>query len=422
MNDSAMQSRVFRVDQFQNPSLPPVRLRELERAESQELELSAERVLASARATTGLSDFGDREFIERLSLLLREVEADQNVWKEAKQRFAGQCTKAAANRLKIRDFLLRHPEVHDIAISRPIFITGLPRSGTTHLENLIAADRRLRYLPVFLGSEPVPAPGEVTGPDGVDSRWIRSNEHWNMMKTNPIMAAMHEHSPDHACGENELQIPDFASYQWEWMADVPRWRDYYYSQDQTPHYEYARTVLKAISFQFPDDRRWILKGNAQSEQLPILGKVYPDATIVMTHRDPLAILQSVLTMRGLAVLAHQKRPDIKAHVTYWVDRIEHMLRAYMRDMHKIPDSRRVDLLFQDVMDDDVGTAQKVLEASGLPRSTESIQDMRDYMDNHPRGRDGRVVYDLEGNFQLNVAELRQRFRFYTDRFPVKLEV
>ena len=113
------------------------------------------------------------------------------------------------------------------------------------------------------------------------------------------MEALHEHSPDHACGDNELQIPDFASYQWEWMADVPRWRDYYLSADQTPHYAYGRTMLKAIAFQHPDDRRWILKGNQHSEQLPVLTRVYPDATIVMTHRDPLAILQSVLTMRGL---------------------------------------------------------------------------------------------------------------------------
>jgi hypothetical protein len=151
-------------------------------------------------------------------------------------------------------------------------------------------------------------------------------------------------------------------------------------------------------------------------------KTYPDAIIVMTHRDPLAILQSVLTMRGLAVLAHQKEPNVQAHVSYWVDRIEHMLRAYIDDMDAVPAGQRVDLLFQDVMADDVGTAQKVLEAAGLPSSAESIQDMRDYMEHHPRGRAGRVVYDLEGNFKLDINALRERFRFYTDRFAVRHEV
>lgn len=422
MSASAVQTKVFRVDQFQNPSLTPERRAALEAVEAIPLDMSVEAVLSAARDATGLSDFGPEDFKERLGRLLGEVEADGNVWKEAKQRFVQACVKAAANRLKIRDYLTRHPDVHDIVIDRPIFITGLPRSGTTHLENLIAADRRLRYLPVYLGSEPVPAPGEEMCDGDVDPRWKRADRHWSRMKANPIMAAMHEHSPDHACGENELQMPDFASYQWEWMADVPGWRDFSYVTDQTPHYQYARTVLQAIVHQFPDERRWILKGNAQSEQLPVLDRVYPDSIIVMTHRDPLAILQSVLTMRGLAVLAHQKVPDVQAHVAYWVDRIEHMLRAFLRDMEQIPRSRRVDLLFQDVMADDVGSAQKVLEAAGLPSSRESEQDMRDYMAHHPRGRDGRVVYDLEGNFKLDVGELRERFSFYTDRFPVRHEV
>lgn len=422
MSAGTVRTQVFHVDEFKDPKLPEEQKKVLEAAEAETLDMSVDAVLRAAMARTGLDDFGAEDFKDRLGRLLSEVEADDNVWKSAKKRFVDACIKAAANRLKNRDFLKRHPEVHDVQIDRPIFITGLPRSGTTHLENLIAADRRLRYLPVYLGSEAVPTPGEKPGPDGKDPRWVRSNEHWNRMKANPIMAAMHEHSPDHACGENELQIPDFASYQWEWMADVPRWRDFYYSQDQTPHYEYGRTILKAIAFQFPSERRWILKGNAQSEQLPVLTRVYPDCTIVMTHRDPVAILQSVLTMRGLAVLAHQKVPDIQAHVNYWVDRIEHMLRAYMRDMDTVPAERRIDLMFQDVMADDVGSAQKVLAAAGLQPSEESAGDMQRYMEEHPRGRDGRVVYDLEGNFGLDLKALRERFRFYTDHFPVRLEV
>lgn len=422
MSASAVRTQVFHVDEFKDPGLPEEQRKVLEAAEAEALDMSVDGVLRAAVERTGLDDFGPEDFKDRLGRLLSEVEADANVWKSAKKRFVDTCVKAAANRLKNRDFLKRHPEVHDIQIDRPIFITGLPRSGTTHLENLIAADRRLRYLPVYLGSEAVLAPGEKPGSDGKDPRWLRSNEHWSRMKANPIMAAMHEHSPDHACGENELQIPDFASYQWEWMADVPRWRDFYYSQDQTPHYEYGRTMLKAIAYQFPSECRWILKGNAQSEQLTVLNRVYPDCTIVMTHRDPVAILQSVLTMRGLAVLAHQKVPNIQAHVTYWVDRIEHMLRAYMRDMDTIPAERRIDLMFQDVMADDVGSAQTVLTAAGLPPSEESARDMQRYMEEHPRGRDGRVVYDLEGNFGLDLKALRERFRFYTDHFPVRLEV
>jgi hypothetical protein len=422
MQTQSVPTKTFRVDEFRNPTLPEERRRVLEATESQPLDMSVAGVLQAAQARTGLDDFGPLDFKDRLSRLLEEVQADTNVWKASKIQFVEACVNAAANRLRNREFLKRQPQAHDIVVDRPIFIVGLPRSGTTHLENLIASDRRLRYLPVYLGAQAAPTPGEVPGPDGRDPRWHRSNQRWERVRANPIMAAMHEHSPDHACGENELQIPDFASYQWEWLADVPKWRDFYYTEDQTPHYEYARTMLKAIAFQQPNERRWILKGNAQSEQLPALMKVYPDATIVMTHRDPLAILQSVLTMRGLSVLNSQKTPDIAAHVTYWVDRIERMLRAYMHDMDVVPAGRRMDLLFQDVMADDVSTAQKVLAAAGLSATPESAQDMREYMEHHPRGRDGRVVYDLAGNFKLDLNVLRNRFRFYSDRFAVRHEV
>ncbi|WP_395394901.1 sulfotransferase [Novosphingobium sp. BL-8A] len=417
-----VQTKVFKVEQFRNPGIAPERRAELEAAEAEPLDMSVEGILADARAQTGLSDFGPMDFTQRLGALVGEVAANPNLWRFAKAQFRAACVKQAANRLKNKAFLDTHPEVDDQVIDRPIIIVGLPRSGTTHLENLIAADRRLRHLPVYLGSEAVLAPGEAAGADGLDPRWVRSSAHWERMKQNAIMAAMHEHSPDHACGENELQMPDFTTYQWEWMAEVPAWRDYLLGHDQTPHYAYGKRMLKAIAYQFPSDRRWILKGNQHSEQIPALIANYPDAYIVQIHRDPLALLQSVLTMRGLSVLAHQKQPDIPGHVAYWVDRIERMLRAYLRDMDKVPEGQRLDVLFGDVIADDVGTAQRVLEFAGLPSSEESVADMRAYMDSHPRGKDGRVVYDLAGDFNLDIPALRQRFAFYTDRFRVKQEV
>ena len=139
-------------------------------------------------------------------------------------------------------------------IDRPIDVVALPRSGSTHLENLVGADRRLRHLPVYLAAQPAPAPGEDPGPTASIRAGRAPTARWELMSQNEILAAMHEHSPDHACGENELQIPDFASYQWEWMAHVPRFRDHYLADDQTPHYRYMRDVLALVAHQLPGDR------------------------------------------------------------------------------------------------------------------------------------------------------------------------
>ena len=246
-----------------------------------------------------------------------------------------------------------HPAALQEVIDRPINVVALPRSGSTHLENLLASDRRLRHLPVYLAAQPAPQPGENPGPDGIDPRWVRANAKWERLRQNEIMAAIHEHSPDHACGENELQIPDFASYQWEWMANVPDFRDYYLSTDQTPHYLYMRDVLKAIAHQFPGEERWMLKSNQHSEQLGPLLAAYPDAMVVMIHRDPVATLRSLLTMRGMALKISQKWPDIDAHVDYWLAGLRRMLSTYMRDRHLVPDGQLVEVMFADIVTDDV---------------------------------------------------------------------
>src|SRR5215211_2680080 len=213
-----MAVRVLRVEGMREDTRGPQERAVLEAAEEQPLEMSVESILDAARADTGLDDFGSMDFTERLGLLVGEVEADDNVWKAHKATFVGQCVQAAANRLLIRRYWDANPGALDVTIERPVNVIALPRSGSTHLENLVGADRRLRHLPVYLAAQPAPRPGEQPGPDGVDPRWARADARWRMMSQNEILAALHEHSPDHACGENELQVPDFGSYQWEWMA------------------------------------------------------------------------------------------------------------------------------------------------------------------------------------------------------------
>ena len=108
-----------------------------------------------------------------------------------------------------------------------------------------------------------------------------------MQQTLPNIAAMHPMNPNHIHEELELMGPDFASYNFEWLCQCPRWRDHYYASDQTPHYEYMKTVLKILTWQDGDDgsnTRWVLKCPQHPEQLTVLHKVFPDATIAVTHR------------------------------------------------------------------------------------------------------------------------------------------
>jgi hypothetical protein len=235
----------------------------------------------------------------------------------------------------------------------------------------------------------------------------------------PFLAAMHPMNPDHIHEELELMGPDFASYNYEWLAPSPQWRDHYLGTDQTPHYEYMKTVLKILQWQQGPDR-WVLKCPQHMEQLTILNKVFPDATIAITHRDPVAVIQSAITMLGYGQRMNRKQVDLQGLLTYWSDRIESLLRSCVRDRDSLAPERTIDVPFNEFMADDIGTVKKIYECANLDFNEGARLQLQGYMDAHPRGKEGRIIYDLEGDFGISREQLRQRFAFYFERFPAAL--
>jgi hypothetical protein len=305
---------------------------------------------------------------------------------------------------------------------KPVIVVGLPRSGTTHLVNLLAADSRFRSLPLWESYEPVPNPNEAASPDGVDPRWARCQASWEAMQQGaPHIAAMHPMAPDHVHEENELAGPDFSNYNIEWVARTPRWRDYYLANDQTPHYAYIKTVLQILQWYRPGER-WVLKSPQHLEQLGPLLATFPDATIVMTHRDPVAVIQSTITMLTYGARTAYRSPQPTWYRDYWADRIRRLLDASVRDRPLVPTDRCIDVLFHEYMADQPGTLARVYDCAGIELTDQANAEHQHYLDAHPRGRDGQVVYDLRGDFAVTPEALREPFGFYLDRFPIRIEV
>ncbi len=196
----------IRIDDLSAPLLNDMQRMGIEYGESTPTELSVDAVCAAAAARTGLSDFGPYDFRERLGVQLAEMDADEERTGLGRLLMFSDCTRYAANRLLIYDLLTRHPEILEIPIIRPVIVVGLPRSGTTHLVNLLAADTRFRSMPLWESYEPVPNPKEPSEVDGVDPRWTRCEGTWQAMQTAaPFVAAMHPMEPDHVHEEIELQ-------------------------------------------------------------------------------------------------------------------------------------------------------------------------------------------------------------------------
>ena len=386
-----------------------------------ELDFTVDGILTDARNATGLDDFGPDDFLERLGLLVDEWSADDGLTGIGRLTLWNKLTLFSRNRLLIQDHLKRHPEVHDVEIERPIIVVGLPRSGTTHLLNLLAADSSKHSLPLWESYEPLPMPGEAAGDDGVDPRYARCAAQWDaIQKSSPFLAAMHPMNPDHIHEELELMGPDFASYNFEWLAMSPRWRDHYYAHDQTPHYAYMKTVLKILQSR-RGPGRWVLKCPQHLEQLPVLLETFPDATFAVTHRDPVSVIQSAVTMLAYGQRNGRKRIEAKALIEYWTDRVEHLLRACVRDRALLPADRSVDVLFHEFMADDLAMVEKIYERAGDPLSEVTRAELERFLAEHPRGKYGRVRYDLRKHFGVEPDAIRERFSFYFEAFPVRAE-
>ena len=393
--------------------------------ESLSTDFSPDGILEEASAALGFTDFGPDDFRERLALICAEWNADEGLTGIGRFGLRNRLLGYAKNRLLIQDVLNRHPEVHEETIEAPIIIIGLPRTGTTHLLNLLAADSRLRAMPLWESYEPVPTPGEVALPSGTDPRYQRCADAWEMMQqTVPHLAAMHPMDPDHINEEIELMLPNFASYNFEWFTHSPRYRDHYLAMPQLPHYEYMRTVLKILQFQQPRDwpRRWVLKSPMHLENIPELQAVFPDATFVVTHRDPVSVIQSTITM--LAYGQRMNRKTILMHelVQYWSDRVHHLLSRCVETRQQLPAHQSIDVPFHDFMADDMGTVAEIYRLAGLELNAGAREEMASFIASHPRGKHGSVVYDLEGDFGVSPDQLRARFQFYFDAFPVRQEV
>jgi hypothetical protein len=404
-----------------NPRLTELQRGALEYGKTLNVELSRASILAEAETATGLSDWGPKDFHARLDLLCDEWSADAELSGIGRLGLRNKLLQHARSRLLLQDQFKRHPEIDDLEIVAPIIVAGLPRSGTTHLLNLMASDSRLRALPLWQSYEPVPMPGESLLAGGVDPRYQRCADAWDMMQAmTPHLAAMHPMNPGHIHEELELMGPNFGSYNYEWLSPSPRWRDHYFSEDQTYQYQYMKRVLKLLTWQQRDSdrpQRWVLKCPQHLEQLPVLRKVFPDATVAITHRDPVAVIQSAVTMLAYGQRINRVRVQTQVLLNYWTDRVEHLLRACVRDRGAIAQACSLDIPFAEFIRDDLGFVEQIYDRAGLPMTEKSRSEMNQFVQAH-EGNYGRVHYDLKGQFGVDPAQLRERFQFYYEAFGI----
>lgn len=414
-------SDALAIEDLAVPELSPMQREVLTQMENLSVDLDPAALIAEAMQKTGLDDFGSDDFHPRLGAYAGAVDADRGNTNLNRFILRNRIVRLLSQRLLLTDLLRRYPEIHDIEIERPIIVVGLPRSGTTHLVNLIASDPRRRALPYWESQEPFPMHGEGPDVNGVDPRFARSvAEHESAMVMTPLVQNMHDRFPQAIEEEVEILDLDFASYVLEWHCRVPQWRDFYLGLDQDQHYGYLRTVLKALTF-LRGPRQWVLKSPQHCEQLGPLTRTFPDATVAFTHRDPVAVIQSAVTMLAYGDRMRRTEIDPEGLVDYWIDRIERLLRACVRDRDLIGPDRSVDIGFHQLNGNEIPILETLYGYNGTALTEDTRAAFARYLHDNPRGKHGQIRYDLRRHFGRTPNEVRSLFGFYFDRFDVREE-
>jgi len=411
-----------RIDDLASPRFPAdvEAIRTAMTAMGADLHLEPDELLEAAAEQTGLDDFGDPRFREPLAVLCGALRTEAGLSPAGVTTTWSQLVTLLKNRLLVEDVLKRHPEIHALRIERPIVIAGLPRTGTTHLHNLMSADPALRSLPYWESLEPVLADDERQRRDEPDPRVARTEQALGVLNAAlPLFRRMHEMTTHHVHEEIQLLAIDFSTMLFETMAVMPTWRDWYKSTDQSPTYRYLETVLKVLQLQ-RGGVRWVLKSPQHLEQFRPLMATFPDATFVVTHRDPVSITASLATMISYSARLSHERVDPRKIGRYWADRVEDMLHACVDERDVLPADQSLDVRFDEFMADDVAMVERIYRVAGQAMTPEARAAMDSFMADHPRGRHGGLIYDL-ADFGLDREERRRALRFYVERFAVREE-
>jgi Sulfotransferase family len=378
--------------------------------------LVADASIEEARRTTGLERFDSESFREGLEILIAGLNG-QDLTEAAALRNHNDIVAALSRRLKVNAYLEQRPELLARPIERPVFVFGIPRTGTTLLSNLLAADPARRSPLTWEIDDPVPPPTKATLLN--DPRALsRLEAERAMLAARPEMGKYYRNS---AIYPNEcmfFMIHDFKGLLWEGRGKLPAYRDWLFQTDLTSTYQYHKRFLQLLQADAPGV--WNLKMPSHALWLHTLLKIYPDARLVWTHRDPLTATGSFCSLMSLSNRAATGKVDIEwIAENYPWQAIEHANRI-MDARDKLGEGRIIDVHYADMVRDPIGAMRNLYAALGDDFTPAAEAGMQAWVDDNPQDKFGKHDYKL-AQFGLTPDGVRSRFERYLSRYDVERE-
>ena len=370
-------------------------------------------LLAEARAETGLDDFGSADFRDGLRVLLRTY--DENPFHErARARNRLQLRRWLATRLRVVDALQRHPEIRERAIRAPWFLTGMPRSGTSALFNLLAVDPSARALRNWEAR--IPEPHEGLAPGEPDPRRTALEASYERGRAgNAAFATLHYTSVDTPEECALLMGSSFQGVQTGVEVMLEPYASWYRDRERDALYAWYADLLRVLDWQRPGER-WILKTPAHLWGLDALLARFPDARVVWSHRDPVVSIASLCSLTRFLMEAWMEvdpstlGPRV---LDFYATSLERGLAARATCA---PD-RFLDVHHDAIAEDPLGVAERVYAHAALPLGGAAHEALAAHARSHPKGAHGEHRYRLE-DYGLTAEAVRARFAPSCARFGV----
>lgn len=379
-------------------------------------QLIVDDLISEARRQTGLEHFDSDSYREGLEVLVADMNAIP-FSESGAQRNRSSLVGLLAARLKTTDYLAQRPELLERPIEKPVFVFGIPRTGTTLLSNLLACDPARRSPLTWEIDDPVPPPTRATL--HTDPRAVsRLQQEEAMLKANPEMGKYYRNS---AIYPNEcvfFMAHDFKTLMLESRGKLPNYRDWLLSTDMTSAYCYHKRFLQLLQADAPGV--WNLKMPSHALWLDTLLKVYPDARLVWTHRDPFKAMGSFCSIISLGHMGFTGTVDkewIAENCSYQA--FEHANRI-MDSRERLGEERIADVHYAELVTDPINTMRQLYRALGDEFTPEAEAAMQQWLDHNPQTKFGKHEYQLE-QFGLSIDTLRTGFERYLSRYDVARE-
>lgn len=367
----------------------------------------------------GLDDFGEDTWRDGLRLLVDTCESAPGVNPGGRDFVYGQFVDALWNRLRVIDYVKRHPEVSHERIERPLVVLGLPRTGTSLASYLLDQDPLRRSLLTWEAEDSVPP----STPDTLrtDPRCLKKKAELDVLAEGLKAANIPMVHWDEADGPTEclfVQNQDFKAYLWEAFMPSAAYAEWLLHTDMSSAYAYERTVLQVLQSRAPGT--WSLKMPSHAVHIETLLATFPDARIVWAHRDPFKSTASFLRLNYLSRAVLGADIDIDVIVPNVLGQLKEHIARPLATRRRIGDDRFFDLHYAELMRDPIAVMRSLYRWAGDELTDSTERAMRDWLDSHPQDRFGVAPYSLEGS-GVTRSDLEPVFAEYLSVFDIELE-